>query len=44
MQIETYIENFPHPIINRIKRKPDREQLVKLQKKIHENATSIDQP
>ena len=42
MQIETVIENFPHPIIPKIKGKPDRKELEKLQKSIHENATAIE--
>ena len=40
--METIIENFPYPIIPKIKGKPDRKDLEKLQKMIFANATAIE--
>ena len=40
--IENIIENFPHPILKKIKGKPTRESLIKLQKQVYENLTSFE--
>ena len=41
MNIEKIIDIFPHPIIGKVKGKPDREQIKKIEKKIQENAASV---
>ena len=40
--IDHIIENFPNTTLKKIKGKPTRESLLKLQKQIYENLTSFE--
>lgn len=40
--IDSITENFPHLILKRIVGKPNRENLIKLQKQVYENLTSFE--